>query len=238
MRLSERPFNSIQKYMAVSGTSSETGDNREKRFVKGALEVLLSKCKFYYVSEASTPALDADIHALITTKAAAAASRGLRVIALAYGFGSVNEQSASHTPVPGRTRPNTPVHHDDQNLENLVFVGFQAMFDPPRQGIAEAISRLQKGGVQVVMITGDAEQTAISIARKLGLRVQPGTSSCLTGQMLDALTKAQLKERVSSVSVFARTTPRHKMAIVEAFQSRGAVVAMTGDGGECPYYGM
>jgi Ca2+-transporting ATPase len=88
------------------------------------------------------------------------------------------------------------------------------------------------------MITGDAEQTALSIAQKLGLRVGPRGSlgaeqsrHCLTGKAIDLMTKAQLKERVGAVSVFARTTPRHKMAIVEAFQSRGAVVAMTGDGG-------
>jgi Ca2+-transporting ATPase len=117
-----------------------------------------------------------------------------------------------------------------------VFVGFQAMLDPPRKGVADAIALLQSGGVQVVMITGDAEQTALSIAQKLGLRVGRGGSSSassaayLTGKAIDQMTKAQLRERVGAVSVFARTTPRHKMAIVEAFQSRGAVVAMTGDG--------
>jgi Ca2+-transporting ATPase len=110
------------------------------------------------------------------------------------------------------------------------------MLDPPRKGVAEAISILQSGGVQVVMITGDAEQTALSIAQKLGLRVGRvgsssfGSSACLTGKAIDQMTKAQLRERVGAVSVFARTTPRHKMAIVEAFQARGAVVAMTGDG--------
>jgi len=110
------------------------------------------------------------------------------------------------------------------------------MLDPPRKGVAEAISILQSGGVQVVMITGDAEQTALSIAQKLGLRVERvgssffGSSACLTGKAIDQMTKVQLRERVGAVSVFARTTPRHKMAIVEAFQARGAVVAMTGDG--------
>jgi P-type Ca2+ transporter type 2C len=112
-----------------------------------------------------------------------------------------------------------------------------------------------------VMITGDAEQTALSIAGKLGLNVGPirghghsvglsverghgrdtsvssvapagGNVHCLTGKAIDQMSEAQLKERVGSVSVFARTTPRHKMAIVKAFQSRGEVVAMTGDGGK------
>ena len=80
------------------------------------------------------------------------------------------------------------------------------------------------------MITGDAEETALSIARSLGLRVGAGKSGCLTGQAIDRMNKQQLREVVGGVSVFARTTPKHKMAIVEAFQSRGAVVAMTGDG--------
>ena len=99
------------------------------------------------------------------------------------------------------------------------------------------------------MITGDAEQTAISIAKELGLKVQHSpvstrlngvsgssmaetTSGCLTGAKIDGMSKAELRERVRGVSVFARTTPRHKMAIVEAFQANGEVVAMTGDGGE------
>jgi len=110
------------------------------------------------------------------------------------------------------------------------------MLDPPRKGVADAISLLQSGGIQIVMITGDAEQTALSIARDLGLRLgrssgaDGSNTACLTGQAIDRMTKAQLRERVGNVSVFARTTPKHKMAIVEAFQSRGAVVAMTGDG--------
>ena len=83
----------------------------------------------------------------------------------------------------------------------------------------------------MVMITGDSEATALSIAQKLGLKVGRG-AGVLTGKAIDQMTKAQLKERVGNVSVFARTTPRHKMAIVEAFQARGAVVAMTGDGGK------
>ncbi|KAI8971019.1 calcium-transporting ATPase [Trametes punicea] len=225
-RHSELPFNSERKYMAVSGvhgppsTGLVNGAQREMYYIKGSIDAILDRCKFYYVSDDSTPALDANTRSVILTKAQATASRGLRVIALAYGYG----------PVEGTPAPSAPASVAREKT-NLVFVGFQAMLDPPRKGVADAIGLLQSGGVQVVMITGDAEETALSIARALGLRVSTGNNSgCLTGQAIDRMSKQQLREAIGAVSVFARTTPKHKMAIVEAFQSRGAVVAMTGDG--------
>ncbi|KAJ7350798.1 Ca-transporting ATPase [Mycena albidolilacea] len=238
-RLSERPFNSEQKYMSVSGVhpdgtglSAIGGAQREMYYIKGAIETVLERCKFYYVTDESTPALDATTRRVILGKAQGIAARGLRVVAMAFGGG-------------------------ERENWNLVFAGFQAMHDPPRKEVAASIELLQKGGVQVVMITGDAEETALAIARQLGLRVgghghgrgqsvsgmagsdlgssalaggAAGNSWVLTGKAIDQMSKAQLKERVGTVSVFARTTPRHKMAIVEAYQSRGAIVAMTGDG--------
>lgn len=235
-RLTERPFNSEQKYMAVSGTHASNNAShmnvapREMYYIKGSIDAILERCKFYYVSEDSTPTLDPNTRSVILNKAEATASRGLRVIAMAYGTGSVESSSTSPARKGGSAPPTRPSSPAD-NKTNLTFVGFQAMLDPPRKGVADAISLLQSGGVQVVMITGDAEQTAMSIAQKLGLRTGRAGGGCLTGKAIDQMSKAQLRERVGNVSVFARTTPRHKMAIVEAFQSRGAVVAMTGDGG-------
>lgn len=243
--------------MAVSGihrdpsgaspTLTVNGAPREMYYIKGSIDAVLERCKFYYVNEDSTPGLDANTRNVILTKAQATASRGLRVIAMAYGYGSVDSAPGSRPPsrTTSRTSSPSPATTTDPSggqKTNLVFAGFQAMLDPPRKGVADSIALLQSGGVQVVMITGDAEETALSIAQKLGMRVGRaaiGVGSgrvvtsqyCLTGKAIDQMTKAQLKERVGSVSVFARTTPRHKMAIVEAFQSRGAVVAMTGDGG-------
>ncbi|KAG6891163.1 hypothetical protein C0992_009777 [Termitomyces sp. T32_za158] len=242
-RVYERPFNSEQKYMAVSGYHRETAGNspvgslsvngvgREMYYIKGTIEAILDRCKFYYVNDESTPALDTSTRNVILNKAHATATRGLRVLAMAYGFVGVDERPPSRTTT---SRGTSPTSSGPPEKSNLVFAGFQAMLDPPRKGVADSIALLQSGGVQVVMITGDSEQTALSIAQKLGMRVgrgEAGSSSCLTGKAIDQMTKAQLKERVGSVSVFARTTPRHKMAIVEAFQARGQVVAMTGDGG-------
>ncbi|KAJ6593200.1 Ca-transporting ATPase [Mycena capillaripes] len=257
-RLSERPFNSEQKYMSVSGihtdgTLSPSGNGaREMYYIKGAIETVLERCKFYYVNDESTPALDATTRRVILGKAQGVATRGLRVVAMAFGLGSAGTATPAGSRSPSRDG-------SERESWNLVFAGFQAMHDPPRKGVADSIGLLQAGGVQVVMITGDAEETALSIARALGLKVgsQHGhghgngnangavgdlgssvltgggaanNSFCLTGKAIDQMSKAQLKERVGTVTVFARTTPRHKMAIVEAFQSRGAVVAMTGDG--------
>ncbi|KAF8736930.1 hypothetical protein AX14_013742 [Amanita brunnescens Koide BX004] len=238
-RLSEKPFSSEHKYMAVSGVHEDrssvtiNGTPREMYYIKGSIDTILDRCKFYYVNEESTPSLDGNTRNAIRTKANSAASKGLRVIALGYGYGSVDSPPTTSSSRQASRAP-SPEGHEKTNL---VFVGFQAMLDPPRKGVADSIGLLQAGGVHVVMITGDAEQTALAIAQKLGLRVgrsggggEVTSQYCLTGSAIDQMTKGQLKERVGSVSVFARTTPRHKMAIVEAFQARGAIVAMTGDG--------
>ncbi|KAF9012607.1 Ca-transporting ATPase [Cyathus striatus] len=234
-RLSEKPFSSEHKYMAISGVHTDSsqsnltinGAPREIYYIKGSIDSIIDRCKFYYVNDESTPSLDANTKNVILTKAHAAASRGLRVLAMAYGYGSVDGSA------PSSRAPSPALSLDDREKKeksNLVFVGFQAMLDPPRKGVADSIALLQAGGVHVVMITGDAEATALSIAQKLGLRVGSAGTGVLTGKAIDQMTKVQLKERVANVSVFARTTPKHKMAIVEAFQARGAVVAMTGDG--------
>lgn len=244
------------KLAPPSATSTINTNAREMYYIKGSIDIILDRCKFYYVNEDSTPGLDANTRKAIMTKARSTASRGLRVIAMAYGYGSVDSpnvsgsggSTAGSSRAPSRAASPAPPGYGTigggGEKDNLVFAGFAAMFDPPRKGVADSIGLLQAGGVHVVMITGDAEHTALAIAKDLGLRVGrplPSTtgsseaggerySGVLTGKAIDQLSKAQLKEMVGGVSVFARTTPKHKMRIVEAFQSRGAVVAMTGDG--------
>lgn len=212
--------------MSVTGSLNNASD---MVFLKGAVEQVIAKCRYYYVTDSSTPALDTATQKIILDRAMQVSKRGLRVIAVAYGF-------------PGKG--------DDEQPNNLVFVGFEAMMDPPRNGVAHAVTALHGAGVQIVMITGDAEPTAVAIAKQLGLKVSASTSgtlnsggdgdgphalpsggsSCILGSQIDQMTERELVERVSSITVYARTTPRHKMAIVKAWQMRGAVVAMTGDG--------
>ena len=222
------------KSMAVSGThttlsatSSGNGNSHLVYYVKGSIDALLSRCKFYHVAEGSTPPLDPKVRSGIAAKAQAVATRGLRVIAMAYSSAEGILPSRPSTP----SSNNAVDHTEKEKSAPLVFAGFVAMYDPPRKGVADSISLLQGSGVQVVMITGDAEETALSIAKSLGLRGATNPNACLTGAALDRMNASQLSERVGSVSVFARVSPKHKMAIVEAFQARGAVVAMTGDGG-------
>ena len=201
--------------MTVIGSLSGGADTV---YLKGAVEAVLAQCRYYYVTDTSTPALDASVQKEILKNANEVSTKGLRVLAMAYGL---------------------PPKDPEATAKDLVFVGFQAMMDPPRRGVLHAVSALHGAGVQVVMITGDAEPTALAIARQLGLKVTPssglpngliGASSCMLGSQLDALSERELVERVPGITVFARTTPRHKMAIVKAWQMRGATVAMTGDG--------
>ncbi|KAL1672116.1 hypothetical protein EV122DRAFT_271914 [Schizophyllum commune] len=212
-RHSERPFSSETKYMAVSGvhTDEPSGDAT-------ALSPLAATI--------SDPAPDADMRTTIMSRSHDAARRGLRVLAMAYGRGSAEGLANADA---------------DAASPTLVFAGFCAMLDPPRKGVSDAVGLLRRGGVHVVMITGDAEETAAKIAGELGLGVGremvastvPGAGRSphiLTGADIDGMTPKQLEQRVGAVSVFARTTPRHKMRIVAAFQARGEVVAMTGDG--------
>ncbi|KAH8551635.1 PMR1-type calcium-transporting P-type ATPase [Umbelopsis sp. PMI_123] len=198
-RVSEIAFNSDQKFMSVTCTSSDGSGNLI--YLKGAFEPVMERCTTYYVSENHRPSLTSTLKDTINRHIAAMSSHGLRVLCMAYG----------------------------SREDALCFTGFVAVYDPPRMGVSESIKDLVQGGVKVVMITGDSDGTALSIARKLGIPMNP-TRSCLTGQDIERMSERQLQELIGGISVFARTTPRHKLAIVKAFQAKGGVVAMTGDG--------
>ncbi|XP_015223594.2 calcium-transporting ATPase type 2C member 2 [Lepisosteus oculatus] len=112
-------------------------------------------------------------------------------------------------------------------LGQLTFLGLIAMTDPPREGVREAVLTLRRSGVEVKMITGDALETALSIGESIGIDSRLGA---LAGTELDRLTDSELASKVNKVSVFYRTSPKHKLKIVKALQSHGAIVGMTGDG--------
>ena len=102
------------------------------------------------------------------------------------------------------------------------------MIDPPREGVKEAVATCRRAGIKTVMITGDHIETAKAIAKELG--ILKGNNLAITGAELDKINQKELEKNIMAYSVFARVTPEHKVRIVKAFQSTGAVVAMTGDG--------
>jgi len=176
--------------------------DKEVIFAKGAKEPILSRCTHYYVSENNKQPLTEDYKKKISDISQEIASEGLRVLFMATGT----------------------------NINELTFVGFIAMYDPPRIGVGNAINKVMDSGVKVVMITGDSEGTAISIAKKLNIMSSVGTGYYMSGAELDELSENELRRVVPTISIFYRTTPKHKMAIVRALQANDLVVAMTGDG--------
>ncbi|XP_011938511.1 PREDICTED: calcium-transporting ATPase type 2C member 2 isoform X2 [Cercocebus atys] len=113
-------------------------------------------------------------------------------------------------------------------LGRLTFLGLVGIIDPPRVGVKEAVQVLSESGVSVKMITGDALETALAIGRNIGLC--NGKLKAMSGEEVDSVEKGELADRVGKVSVFFRTSPKHKLKIIKALQESGAVVAMTGDG--------
>lgn len=199
-RTDEQPFRSDTKMMTVTGHYEN--ERQSTLFMKGAPEVVLRQCTQYQGPD-GTPQLTDKVRDEIRGAIKSMSDRGLRVLAFAAS-------PASHRP-------------------SYAFCGLQAMHDPPREGVADAIRTLHRGGVQIAMITGDAEPTAVAIAQELGL-LQSGRAGVLTGPQIESLSEGQLRERVQSITVFARTAPEHKLRIVAALQSHAAVVGMTGDG--------
>lgn len=208
-RLDTIPFESQHQYMA---TLHDAGPNRPRVvYIKGSLEKILERSRSAMGFDGPTE-LDADA---IRRNAEELAGQGLRVLA----FGTME--------IPADT---ARISHDDV-ARNVVFIGLQAMMDPPRPEAAAAIAACRKAGVLVKMITGDHAVTAAAIAGQLGLgRDSSAAPKALTGRDLDALSDAEFIDAAEQIDVFARVSPEHKLRLVEALQARGNVVAMTGDG--------
>lgn len=169
--------------------------------VKGAPDVLLNRCR---IDEAETQK--------IAAKNADMASNALRVLGVAY-----------------KDITEVPEELTSEDIENhLTFVGLVGMIDPPRQEVKEAVAQCYEAGIRPVMITGDHKLTAVAIAKELNI-FRSGDLA-MTGSELDMMPQEILEEEVEKYSVYARVSPEHKMRIVKAWQAKGMVVAMTGDG--------
>ncbi|KAK5137187.1 hypothetical protein LTR08_000692 [Meristemomyces frigidus] len=230
-RKHEVPFSSERKWMGISVEGQGVDDTA---YIKGALERVLSRCDTYLTSTGGEVVLDDKRRQEAEQAAQAMAEEGLRVLSFASGPVKPNDtsfrsRSGVSTPVqgPDGTRASESIYH------GLCFAGLVGMSDPPRKGVDRSIRRLMAGGVKVIMITGDAETTAIAIGKKLGMPINMSSalgSPVLRGDQLDHMSDEELTQAMSRVSIFARTSPDHKLKIIRALQARGDVVAMTGDG--------
>jgi Ca2+-transporting ATPase len=199
----EIPFEPERQYSA----SIRAQGDEHVVFVKGAPERVLAMCTQVLMPGGAGP-LD---QALVLEAGRELASEGLRVLGMAYGV-------ISRPPRPDRI----------EEPAGLTFLGLQGSMDPPRVGVREAIVGCQESGIRVVMITGDHAGTARAIGEQLGITTHE--APVLTGLELGAMDDAALRARVPEVAVYARVAPEHKLRVVQAFQSQGEVVAVTGDG--------
>ncbi|GMM53942.1 Ca(2+)/Mn(2+)-transporting P-type ATPase [Maudiozyma humilis] len=213
-KVAEIPFNSSRKFMAVRLTADQ--DHQTRVCVKGAFEVILERSTSYITESGKLTNLTDSDRSTIIECANAMACDGLRVLAFAQKI--EDDQSTSND------------QFTENDISNLSFAGLIGMSDPPRATVKPAIEQLLQGGVHIIMITGDSPNTAISIAREIGIPVTDTELNVMTGEKLKTMSNEQLSNVIKNVNIFARATPEDKLNIVNALKERGDVVAMTGDG--------
>jgi len=200
-RLQEIPFSSETKRM----TTLHDAGGSMTAYAKGAPEVILAGCDFV-LTEAGVAPLDDAARQNILAQAQAMAGEALRVLGIA-------------------SKPNVTLETAERGM---TFLGLAGMIDPPRPEAKAAIALCTEAGIRPVMITGDHPVTAQAVARELGLLQNGGR--VVTGAELDEMSDEQLQSDVEDISVYARVSPSHKLRVVTAWQSRGHIAAMTGDG--------
>ncbi len=205
-RVGEIPFSSARKRMT---TLHKTEDGWIS-VTKGAPDILLEKCAFCMEGSGQVP-FDSRRKSMARMVNGEMAAQALRVVAVAF-----------------RQWSEKPPLTEEALERNLVFAGMAGMVDPPRPEVKEAVHLCRQAGIRPVMITGDHVLTAEAIGRELGI-YQKGDCA-VTGAELDKMSDKELETAAETCTVFARVAPEHKVRIVKAFQKRGNVVAMTGDG--------
>lgn len=204
-RFSEIPFDSDRKLMSTlhnlkDGTTMIT---------KGAVDVMMNRVKYIQKNGECVPMTQKDIDAIAAANEGYS-REGLRVLGVGYRkFDKVRDLTT-----------------EDEN--DLVFLGLIAMMDPPRVESAEAVKDCISAGIRPIMITGDHKVTAAAIAKRIGILTDE--SQACEGSEIDGLSDEELKDFVEGISVYARVTPEHKIRIVRAWQEKGNIVSMTGDG--------
>lgn len=207
-RIGEAPFDSGRKMMSVV---VKDVDGDYEQFTKGAPDVVIGLCTHVYDNGQVVELTDERREQILAANKAMA-DQALRVLALA-----------------NRTYAEAPTDFSPEALErDLVFCGLSGMIDPVRPEVTAAIVEAKEAGIRPVMITGDHIDTAVAIAKDLG--IVEDASQAITGAELDKISDEDFKTRVTEISVYARVQPEHKARIVDAWKSLGNIVAMTGDG--------
>ncbi len=204
-RLSEIAFDSDRKLMSTLHMI----EGAPVMYTKGAIDVILDRSKFVMTEKGVEP-MTAEWKEDISRINMEMSLSGLRVLAFAYkDLDRVRE-----------------ITTEDEN--DFVFIGLLSMIDPPRPEAIEAVKEAKRGGIRTIMITGDHKVTATAIARQIGI-FRDGDIT-VSGVELDEMTDRDLDEQLEKISVYARVSPEHKIRIVSAWQRKGKIVSMTGDG--------
>ena len=205
-RLEENPFDSKRKLMSTINNV----DGEKIAHIKGATDILISRCKYILDKKGVREITDEDIK-LIEQKNHEMGQQALRVLGFAI-----------------------KTTKEDENLdldkveEDVIFVGLVGMIDPPRAEVKDAVATCRKAGILPVMITGDHMDTAKAIAKEIGILTEDGLA--ITGAELDQLSDEEFLDKVEHINVYARVSPENKVRIVKTFQAKNKIVAMTGDG--------
>ena len=206
-RVDEAPFDSGRKMMSTI----HAVDGKFVQFTKGGPDVVLARCTSYWENGQAVPMTE-EKRAAIMAQNKAMADKALRVLAAAKR--DWNEKPADNSP---------------ENLEQeLCFIGLTGMIDPVRPEVKAAIAQCRSAGIRPVMITGDHKDTAVAIAKELGIITD--ASEAITGAELDLISDEELGEAVKKYGVYARVQPEHKTRIVNAWKANDCITAMTGDG--------
>lgn len=207
-RIGEAPFDSMRKMMS---TVHQSENGSITQFTKGAPDEILRRCTTAWIGGKEVTLTD-EIRNDIMSANKNMADRALRVLACAF-----------------RKWDTQPQSYEDKYLEQeLCFIGLTGMIDPIRPEVKAAIERCLGAGIRPVMITGDHKDTAVAIAKDLGIITD--ASQAITGAQLDEISDEDLAEKIELYSVYARVQPEHKVRIVKAWQQKHKVTAMTGDG--------
>lgn len=219
-RIATFEFSRDRKSMSVIVKNKKS----KKLLVKGAPESIIDRCTHAVVgADGKRIAINGKLSEVLLNQVTGYANRGLRVIALA----SVEDVSKN----PLATSAKSPDQYAELE-QNMTFLGFVTMLDPPREEVPESIRQCKEAGIRVIVITGDNRNTAESICRQIGVfdHNEDLTGKSYTGREFDNLSSSEQLEAVKRASLFSRVEPGHKSRLVDLLQSLGEVVAMTGDG--------